>query len=77
MSAYHPAPDPTTRLHLARLDVALDALAHGLTRLLEAEVAEAPPTSLDLPTDAGLSVPTGERSAAVTHGGEATYGRSA
>lgn len=73
-----PVPDPATRLHLARLDAALDALARGLTRLIEpAEAADSLPTSLDPPTDAGLSVPAGERPASANDGVAATYGRSA
>lgn len=70
-----PQPEETTRVHLRLLDEGLEALARGLSRIL-AEV-DSPPTSLDPPTDAGLSVPAGERTEVVTHDGTVAYGRSA
>lgn len=75
MRANRPAPAPDTHLHLARLDAALDALARGLVRLLTD--LDSPPTSLDPPADADLSVPVGERPLSVTHAGTGTCGRSA
>lgn len=70
-----PNPDPATREHLARLDEAMEALARGLVRLL-ADL-ESPPTSLDLPADAGLSVPVGERRLSASDDAADTSGRSA
>jgi len=68
------APDLDTRFHLRLLNEGLEALARGLSRIL-ADV-DFPPTSLDPPTNAGLSVPAGERPEAVTHAGTAICGRS-
>ena len=75
MSEKSPPPSLNTHLHLARLDAALDALARGLVRLLTD--LDSPPTSLDPPADADLSVPVGERPLSVTHAGTGTCGRSA
>jgi hypothetical protein len=68
-------PDHDTRLHLRLLDEGLEALARGLVRIL-ADL-DSSRTSLDPPTDAGLSVPAGERPVSVSHGGTGIYGRSA
>lgn len=75
MSAHHRAPSPETRTHLARLDAALEALAHGVARVLSD--AGPAPTSLDPRTDAGLSVPSGERRLSARADAAVTYGRSA
>ncbi|MCC5823404.1 MAG: hypothetical protein LAT64_02610 [Phycisphaerales bacterium] len=74
--------DPETRHHLTRLDEALAALAVGLARLLinsnpPREAPPTPPTSLDSPADAGLSVPAGERRLSASADAAGTYGRSA
>ncbi len=78
MPANHPVPSPATLTHLARLDAALDAFARGLARLLadSAPAGDTSPTSLDPPTDAGLSVPSGERRLSVSADTACTYGRS-
>lgn len=81
MRVHPPAPSPDTLTHLARLDTALGVLAHGLARLLDTASPpgnSSPPTltSLDPPTDAGLSVPSGERRLSATADTACTYGRS-
>lgn len=79
MAVNRSAPSPDTQTHLARLDMALEALAHGLARLVsDASPAPAePPTSLDPPTDASLSLPSGERRLLASADAASTYGRSA
>lgn len=63
--------------HLRILDEGLEAIAAGLVRLLAAwDAARADQASLDLPEDAGLSVPAGERAVSVTHDEASTCGRS-
>lgn len=73
------SPDPDTQIYLARLDTALEALAHGLARLLSdgSPAPAEPPTPLDPPTDAGLSLPSGERRLSASADAASTYGRSA
>lgn len=69
------AATPDTRFHLRLLDEGLEALVCGLVRILTE--LDSSRTSLDPPDDAGLSVPAGERSVSVNHGGAGIYGRSA
>jgi hypothetical protein len=65
-----PTPDQDTRFHLQLLDEGLEALASGLARLLtDAKSARTP---LDPSTNAGLSVPAGERPVPVTHDAAST-----
>lgn len=74
-----PTPDrkPLPHPHLQILDEGLEAIAAGLVRLLAAwDAARADQASLDPPTDAGLSVPAGERPVSVTHDEASTCGRS-
>lgn len=79
MPVDHPAPSPATRTHLPRLDAALDALAKGLARLIADSnpSGNTSPTSLDPPTDAGLSLPSGERRLSASADAASAYGRSA